>query len=76
MREAKGVPEDNVGVINGGGWTGFFDPHGETLGGLAGGLRDVSACGVDLVVGVYIYLLATDGFEGGETYNLSHAQRV
>ncbi len=49
MRDAEGVPEHDVGVFD------VFvrvrgDPFGETEGGLAGGLGDVSAGGVELVV--------------------------
>ena len=51
MRDAEGVPEDDVGVVNvlvGG----VGDPLRETLGRLAACLGDVPAGGVNLVVGV------------------------
>jgi hypothetical protein len=50
--DAKGVPEHDVGIVDG-----FVlrveDPGGEAMGGGSGGLRDVAAGGVDLFVGVY-----------------------
>lgn len=51
--EAESVPEDYVYVVNrlvGGGGGG--DPFGEAAGGEAGGLGDVPAGGVELVVGI------------------------
>lgn len=55
MRHAEGVPEDNVGVFDA-----FVavrgDPGGQALRGLTGGLWDVAARGVDLVVVVYVVL--------------------
>lgn len=51
MRDAEGVPEYNVGVLDtlvGGG----FNPFGETPRGFAGGLRHVAAGGVELVVAI------------------------
>ena len=52
MGQAESVPEDDVGVVDGGVRAGGFDPCGEALGGFARGLGYVAACGVDLVVGV------------------------
>lgn len=53
MGQAEGVPEDDVGVVDRfAGRGGVGDPGWEPLRGLAGGLGDVSACGVDLVVRV------------------------
>ena len=52
MRDAEGVPEDDVGVNEVGGGVGF-DPGGDALGGGAGGLRDVAARGVELCVVVW-----------------------
>ena len=53
VRDAECVPEDNVGVFEGlCGVRG--DPSGDSLRGLAGGLGDVAAGGVDLVVVVCI----------------------
>ncbi len=52
MRYTECVPEDDVGVfdrrVGGGG-----DPGGETLRGVAAGLGDVAAGGVDFGVGVW-----------------------
>lgn len=50
--DAKGVPEDDVGVFDGGGG-GVGDPGREAGGGGAGCLGDVAAGGVDLVVFVW-----------------------
>lgn len=52
MRDAEGVPEDDVGVVDGLGGCGG-DPGGEALRGGAARLRDVPAGGVDFVVGVF-----------------------
>ena len=51
MCKPKGVPQHNVAVFNGRGRCGG-DPFGEAHAGFAGGLGDVAAGGVDLVVGV------------------------
>ena len=51
MGDAESVPEHYIcvfDIIVGSG----FDPGGEALGRIAGCLRYVPACGVDLVVGV------------------------
>lgn len=52
MRYPEGVPEHDVGVLDAG-RAESVDPGGETGGGDPGGLRDVPACGVELVVFVY-----------------------
>ena len=57
MRDAECVPEDDIGVYEVLCRVGF-DPGGDTLGGFARGLWDVAACGVDLAVVVFVYLLA------------------
>lgn len=51
MRDAEGVPEDDVSVVDGVGGRGG-DPGGEALRGGAARLRDVAAGGVDFGVGV------------------------
>lgn len=50
VRDAKGVPEDDVGVVDRGGAVG--DPRGESGAGLPRRLRDVAARRVQLVVRV------------------------
>lgn len=54
MRDAKGVPQDNVLVVDALGWV-RGDPGGE-IGvrgvGLAIGLRNVAAGGMQLIVGI------------------------
>lgn len=53
MVQAEGVPEDDVGVLDGVvGGAGGGDPFGEAAGGEPRGLGHVSARGVELVVGV------------------------
>lgn len=47
MGDAKGVPEDDVGVGDVGAGVGG-DPFGKAARGVAGGLRDVAPGGVDL----------------------------
>lgn len=65
MREAEGVPEDHVGVVDGvggrggnpvgeGGVGGRGGGWGGWGGGVAGGLGDVAAGGVELVVSVWL----------------------
>lgn len=49
MRDAERVPEHDVGVVDAGVAV-LFDPFWQAGGGDAGGLGDVSACGVQLVV--------------------------
>ena len=49
MREAESVPQHDVFVVEIGGGVGG-DPGWEALGGFAGGLWDVAACGVELGV--------------------------
>jgi hypothetical protein len=49
------VPEHDVGVFRLGCPVG--DPFGETLGGLAGGLGDVTTCGPKLVVSIWKVLV-------------------
>jgi hypothetical protein len=51
MRDAEGMPEDNVFVYEVFSWVGL-DPFREAAGGLAGSLWDVAACWVVLGVGV------------------------
>lgn len=51
VHDAEGVPQDDVRVVDGLGRVGL-DPGGQALRGVAGGLRDVAAGRVDLVVGV------------------------
>jgi hypothetical protein len=50
VRDAKGVPEDDVGVVDDGVAVG--DPFGDASGRLTGCLGDVPARRVELVVGV------------------------
>lgn len=50
--EAERVPEDDVGVLQVRGRVGR-DPGWDALGGVAGGLRHVAACWVELGVVVY-----------------------
>lgn len=50
MRHAKGVPQDDVRVVDGGG--AVADPLGDAGAGLSGGLGDVAACGPQLVIAV------------------------
>lgn len=56
MRDAEGVPEDDVGIFDA-----FVavrcDPSWQTLRRFAGGLRDMAASGVDLVVVVCRWLI-------------------
>ena len=49
VREAESVPQHDVFVVEIGGGVGG-DPGWEALGGFAGGLWDVAACGVELGV--------------------------
>ena len=51
MREAEGMPEDDVGIVEVAVWI-CSDPGGDALRWLARGLWDVAAGRVDLVVGV------------------------
>ena len=51
--DAEGMPEDDVGVLDGVAAR-VFDPLRETLGGFAARLGHMPACGVDLVVGVWM----------------------
>lgn len=51
MRDTKGVPENDVGVVDAI-VRGLFDPFGEAAGGDARGLRHVAAGGVELIVAV------------------------
>ena len=53
MREAKGVPEDDIGVCNVLGWVGC-DPRWQTLRRFSGRLRHVAASRMDLRVVVYM----------------------
>jgi hypothetical protein len=58
VRNAEGVPEDDVRVVEvfvgvGG------DPGGDALGRFAGGLGDVATCGVELCVVVWRLLAFT-----------------
>ena len=50
MRDAEGVPEDDVGVVDRG--LAIGDPFGNTPRGFARGLGHVPAGGVELVVGI------------------------
>ena len=51
MHDAKRVPENDVGVVDGFG--AVTNPFGDAKGWLTRGLRDVSACGPDLIVLVF-----------------------
>ncbi len=53
MHDAKGMPEDDVGVDDGRVWC-SGDPGGDAGAGFAGGLRDVAAGGVEGVVGICV----------------------
>lgn len=55
MRQTECVPEDNIFVVERNVRVGG-NPGGNSLGWCSGGLRDVAACGVDLVV------VVCDGF--------------
>ena len=55
MRDAEGVPEDDVGIVDGG--VAVRDPLGNTTRGLARGLRNVAAGGENLVVVVWKMLV-------------------
>lgn len=55
MRQTECVPEDNIFVVERDVRVGG-NPGGNSLGWCSGGLRDVAACGVDLVV------VVCDGF--------------
>jgi hypothetical protein len=68
MCDTKGVPEDDVGVLEIFVWVGF-DPGGDALRGFAGGLGDVAACWVELRVVVYFALtLISASSRTQETY--------
>jgi hypothetical protein len=51
MADSEGVPEDDVGVVDVGGWGGR-DPGRKAVGGFTGRLGYMSASGMDLVVRV------------------------
>jgi hypothetical protein len=70
MRDAEGVPEYDIGVVEVFVWVGF-DPGRDALGGFAGGLGDVAACWVELCVVVYLVLAFISAFwRTQETYTL------
>lgn len=50
MSDAEGVPEDDVGVVDLCGWWVGVDPGWEALRGFSGGLGDVAASGMELIV--------------------------
>lgn len=52
VSEAKGMPEDDIGVFQVRGRVGC-DPGWDALGGVAGGLRHVAACWVELGIVVF-----------------------
>lgn len=66
MSDAEGVPENDVGVINGGVAVG--DPFGNAAGGFTGGLGDVAAGGEDLIV--VVWRIVSHGLGKGEGRNL------
>ena len=53
MGQTKGVPQDDIGIVNGAVRSGCFDPGWNALRRLARGLWDVAAGRVNLVVGIY-----------------------
>ena len=66
VREAESVPQHDVFVVEIGGGVGG-DPGWEALGGFAGGLWDVAACGVELgvvVCGLRVSLVVDSLGEG------------
>lgn len=68
VRDAEGVPEHDVGVVDGGVFVG--DPLGDAAGGLAGGLWDVPAGRVDLLVVVCGFVSWEHGRDGRESLHL------
>lgn len=68
MRQTECVPEHNIFVVERDVRVGG-NPGGNSLGWCSGGLRDVAACGVDLVVvvcdGFFLVRWARFKWEGG-----------
>ncbi len=62
MRDAEGVPEDDVRVVDRG--IAVRDPFGDAAGRLSGCLGDVATCGEDLVV-VVCEMLGVKRKDGG-----------
>lgn len=64
MSYSKGVPEDDVRVVNGAVWPCFLNPGGEAVGGFTRGLWDVAAGWMKLVIGIWkrlVYMYSEEG---------------
>ena len=69
MRDAERMPEDNVGVLDALVAV-ISDPFWQSFAGLAGCLRDVTACWVELVVLVCSCQLSETGYEARRVLHL------
>lgn len=70
MSDSKRVPQDDVRVVNGAVWSCFLNPGGEAVGGFTGGLWNVAAGWVKLVIGIWKMSVSIHVFRGRDGWPL------